>query len=92
MSTKKHEDFGRLAELHKAAEEMGLDVAIAYAVLPNSPMGTPPSFFLIAVDGALLSQPKNIGSVFDFAYDYLGAMKSEKDFITFERRQPYYGG
>lgn len=67
-------DFGRLHELRKIAAGFDLDVDIVHAVPPDSPMGTEPSYFIVAEKGVLLYEPRRIGGSFDGAYATLGQM------------------
>jgi hypothetical protein len=85
-------DVGRLDELRKVAVQFDLDVDIVHAVRPNSPMGTTPSYFIVAENGVLLHEPRHIGGDFESSYSSLHDMKTSDTIFRLSRSEPYYGG
>lgn len=84
--------YGRLEKLQEIAAGHRLDVDIVYAVRPFMPMGTPKSYFIVAEEGTLLGEPRDIGETFEVAADYLYVMRTQAAIFDDERKRPYYGG
>jgi hypothetical protein len=85
-------DFGRLSQLRNAAVDFELDVDIAWAVRPSSPMGTERAYFVVAEKGVLLYEPRYIGNNFDDACSALRNMGATERCNRLDNGYPYYGG
>jgi hypothetical protein len=79
-------------ELEALAEGQSLQLDIVYAKLPNTPPNEPHRFYLVAENGALLYEPRDIGGTFDAASMFIRGKAAERAAFAYEMSRPYYGG